>query len=54
MVYVLERADQEARFIEFQPDLYFIRLKVGEGGKVTSLDWVHDRALLEGEDFVKN
>ncbi|CAI7622502.1 unnamed protein product [Penicillium glandicola] len=43
---------KRARFIGFIPDVFFIRFNV-EGDKVTSLNWVHNKAVPEGEDFVK-
>lgn len=44
---------KRARFIGYSLEVYFIQFKGEEGRGVTSLNWVHDAAIPEGEDFVK-
>lgn len=44
---------KRVRFISYSPALYFIRFKGGESKGITSLNWVFDAAIPEGEDFQK-
>ncbi|KAF2231532.1 hypothetical protein EV356DRAFT_579075 [Viridothelium virens] len=44
---------KRARFIIFQPDFYSIRFKTGDDNGITTLKWVHDSAVPEGEDFIR-
>lgn len=44
---------KRAQFINFQPAFYSIRFQDGEGKGIVALNWVHDSAIAEGEDFIK-
>ncbi|KAL9093885.1 MAG: hypothetical protein Q9165_003808 [Trypethelium subeluteriae] len=44
---------KRARFVIFQPEFYSIRFKTGNDHGITSLKWVHDSAVPEGEDFIR-
>ncbi|KAK0510815.1 hypothetical protein JMJ35_006367 [Cladonia borealis] len=44
---------KRAQFIVFQPAFYSIRFQAGEGERPIALNWVHDSAIPEGEDFFK-
>ncbi|KAF7512246.1 hypothetical protein GJ744_001814 [Endocarpon pusillum] len=44
---------RRARFIIFQPAFYSIRFNGEEGRGLIALNWVHDSAIPEGKDFVK-
>jgi hypothetical protein len=48
---------KRARFISYQPSLYFIRFGTHKGEqeveKVTVLNWVNDTSIPEGNDFIR-
>jgi hypothetical protein len=48
---------KRARFISYQPSLYFIRFGTHKGEqeveKVTVLNWVNDASIPEGNDFIR-
>ena len=44
---------KRARFLDFRPAFYSIRFESEEGKGVITLNWIHDSARPEGENFIK-
>lgn len=45
---------KRARFPSYSRDLYFIHFKSENDHTIRALNWVHDAAISEGDDFIKS